>query len=197
MPSSKDRRRLEVSTHLHERLTEIAETEDRTIASVLQELLYEGLRTYQTTWIPSKHLRKFNERAGRILEVAPEEARAFNHNYVGTEHLLLALLRDGDGLAGHALTTLGLTLEGVHTAVVSKIGRGKEQVEGELPYTPRVRRVLSLAVDEAEHASHVFVRTEHILLGLVRDGGGIAADILDSYGVLSKVRERTLALVGS
>ena len=196
MPSSKDRRRLEVPTYLHERLTEIAETEERTITSVLQDMLSESLRTYQPTWVPSKHLRKFNERARRILEVAPEEARAFTHNYVGTEHLLLALLRDDGGIANQALTALGLTLEGARAAVEGKIGRGKELIEGELPYTPRVRRVLSLAVDEAEHAGHMFVRTEHLLLGLVRDGGGIAADILDSNGALSKVRERTLALVG-
>lgn len=84
----------------------------------------------------------------------------------------------------------------MRSAVDSKIGRGKQPVEGELPYTPRVRKVLALAVDEAEHAGHVFVRTEDSLLGLVRDGGGIAADILDGYGALSKIRERTLALVG-
>lgn len=196
MPSSKDRRRLEVPTYLYERLTEIAQTEERTISSVLQEMLSASLRTYQPTWVPSKHLRKFNERARHILEEAPEEARAFNHNYIGTEHLLLALLRDGEGVAGQALTALGLTLEGVRAAVEGTIGRGNEPIEGDLPYTPRVRRVLSLAVEEAEHAGHVFVRTEHILLGLVRDGGGIAADILDGYGALSKVRERTLALVG-
>src|SRR2546430_5425136 len=148
MPSSKDRRRLEVPTYLHERLAQIAETEDRTIASVLQELLYEGLRTYQPTWIPSKHLGKFNERARRVLDVAPEEARAFNHNYVGTEHLLLALLRDGEGVAAQALVALGPTLEAVRSAVERTIGRGKEPVEGELPYTPRVRKVLALAVDE-------------------------------------------------
>ena len=196
MPSSKDRRRLEVPTYLHERLAQIAQAEDRTIASVHQELLYEGLRTYQPTWIPSKHLATFNERARHILDVAPEEARAFNHNYIGTEHLLLALLRDGEGVAAQALGALGLTLEGVRAAVERTIGRGKEPVEGDLPYTPRVRKVLALAVDEAERAGHVFVRTEDILLGLERDGGGIAVDILDGYGVLSKVRERTLALVG-
>ena len=196
MPSSKDRRRLEVPTYLHERLAQIAQTEDRTIASVLQELLYDGLRTYQPTWIPSKHLSTFNERARRILDVAPEEARALNHNYIGTEHLLLALLRDGEGVAAQALDALGLTLEGVRAAVERTIGRGKEPVEGDLPYTPRVRKVLALAVDEAERAGHVFVRTEDILLGLVRDGGGVAVDVLDSYGALSKVRERTLALVG-
>ena len=196
MPSSKDRRRLEVPTYLHERLAQIAETEDRTITSVLQELFHEGLRTYQPTWVPSKRLGKLNERARRVLDSAPEEARAFNHNYIGTEHLLLALLRDGEGVAAQALTALGLTLDGVRAAVERIIGRGKEPVEGELPYTPRMRKVLGLAVDEAERAGHVFVRTEDILLALVRDGGGIAVDILDRYGVLSNVRERTRALVG-
>src|SRR5579875_1492526 len=186
MPSSKDRRRLEVPTYLHERLAQIATTEDRTVTSVLQEILYEGLRTYQSTWVPSKHLEKFNERARHVLELALEEARSFNHNYIGTEHLLLGLLRDGDGVAARVLDELGVGLDGVRAAVERKIGRGEEPITGDLPYTPRVRKVLALAVDEAERMGHLFVRTEHILLGLVRDGGGIAADTLDGMGALSK-----------
>ncbi len=196
MPSSKDRRRVEIPTYLYERVTQIAQTEDRTVAGVLQELLYEGLRTYQPAWVPSKHLARFNERARHVLDLAPTEARAFNHTYVGTEHILLGLLREGEGVAARALNDLGVALDGVRAAVERTIGRGEGSIAGDIAYTPRVRRVLALAVDEADRLGHLSVRTEHILLGLVRDGGGVAADILDTFGALGNVRERTLSLIG-
>jgi len=194
VPSSKDRRRLEVPSYLHERLLEIAETEDRTVASVLGELLFMGLSTYEPAFVPSKHLARFNERARRVLDAAREEAHAFNHNYLGTEHLLLGLLREDEGVAARVLTTLGVTLETVRRAVEGRIGRGDAPATQELDYVPRARRVLGLALDEARGMG--FVRTEHILLAIVREGGGIAADILDSFGVLGVVREATLTRLG-
>lgn len=195
MPSSKDRRRIEVPVHTYERIAQIARTEDRTVASVTGELLYKALDSYQPLWIPSKHLERYNERARQVLALAQEEAQALYHHYIGTEHLLLGLLREPDGLAARALNRLGVELEGTRAAVERLIERGKEPVQGELDYVPRVRKVLSLALDEAERQDSILVRTEHILLGIVRDGGGAAANILDSFGVLGKVREQITELV--
>ncbi|HZO72289.1 MAG TPA: Clp protease N-terminal domain-containing protein [Ktedonobacteraceae bacterium] len=196
MPSSKDRRRLEVPSYLYEQVVQIAKTEDRTVTSVVGELLHKGLFAYQPLWIPSKHLERFNERAKHVLTLAQEEARSFFHNYIGTEHLLLGLIREQDSLAARALSRLGVTLEYVRAAVEKKIGRGEDPSEGEIDYVPRVRKVLSLAMDEAERQGSGYVRAEHILLGIVRDGGGVGADILDSLGVLGKVREQVFEMLG-
>ncbi len=196
MPSSKDRRRLEVPTYLYEQLAQIAKTEDRTLTSVAGEMLYKGLFGYQPLWIPSKHLDRFNERARHVLSLAQEEAHSFFHHYIGTEHLLLGLIREQDSVAAQALSRLGVTLEYVRAAVEKKIGRGEEPAQGEIDYVPRVRKVLSLAMDEAERQDSGYVRAEHILLAIVRDGGGVGADILDSFGVLGKVREQVFELLG-
>jgi ATP-dependent Clp protease ATP-binding subunit ClpA len=196
MPSSKDRRRIEVPVYIYDQLAQIAKTEDRTIASVAWELLSKGLFTYQPLWIPGKHLERFNDRAKQALVFAQEEARSFFHNYIGTEHLLLGLLRERESLAAQALVKLGVTIEQVRAAVEQKIGRGDEPVQGTIDYVPRVRKVLSLAMAEAERQGSGYVRTEHILLGIVRDGGGVGADILDSLGVLGKVRAQVFELLG-
>jgi ATP-dependent Clp protease ATP-binding subunit ClpA len=196
MPSSKDRQRIEIPVHLYEQLTQIAETEDRTITSVLNQLLFQALQSYQPTWISSKHLSRFNGHAQHVLSLAREEALSFHHNFIGTEHLLLGLLREQEGLAALALAKLGVALDSVRTAVTEKIGRGDQPVEEEIDYVPRVRKVLSLALDEAERQGSAYVRTEHILLGMVRDGGGVAADILDTFGVLGKVRAQVFELLG-
>lgn len=196
MPSSKDRRRIEVPSFLYEELAQIAKTEDRTVASVVSELLHKGVFAYQPLWIPSKHLERFNERARKVLIFAQEEAHSFFHHYIGTEHLLLGLLRESDGLAAQALNKLGIAIDPVRAAVESKIGRGEEPAQDEIDYVPRARKVLSLALAEAERLGSGYVRTEHILLGIVRDGGGIGADILDTFGVLGKVREQIFELLG-
>ena len=196
MPSSKDRQRIEVPSHLYEQLAQIAETEDRTITSVLNQLLFQALQSYQPTWIPSKHLSRFNGHAQHVLALAREEARSFQHNYMGSKHLLLCLLREQEGLAALALEKLGVALEPVRAAVEEIIGRGDHPVQEEIDYVPRARKVLSLALDEAERQGSGYVRTEHILLGLVRDGGGVGADILDRLGVLGKVRAQVFALLG-
>jgi ATP-dependent Clp protease ATP-binding subunit ClpC len=210
MPSSKDRQRIEVPVYLYEQLAQIAQTEDRTITSVLNQLLFQALQAYQPTWIPSKHLSRFNEHARHVLSLAREEALSFHHQYIGTEHLLLGLLREHDGLAAQALAALGVTLDPVRATVEEKIGklklttagamheseRGDQPVEEEIDYVPRARKVLSLALDEAERQGSAYVRTEHILLGMVREGGGVGADILDTFGVLGKVRVQVFELLG-
>ena len=196
MPSSKDRQRIEVPVHFYEQLAQIAETEDRTITSVLNQLLFQALQSYQPTWIPGKHLSRFNSHARHVLTLAREEALSFNHQYIGTEHLLAGLLREQEGLAALALEKLGVALEPVRAAIEEKIGRGDHPVEEEIDYVPRARKVLSLALDEAERQGSAYVRTEHILLGMVRDGGGVGADILDTFGVLGKVRAQVFELLG-
>ena len=196
MPSSKDRQRIEIPVHLYEQLAQIAETEDRTITSVLYQLLFQALQSYQPTWVPGKHLSRFNKHAQHVLVLAREEALSLNHQYIGTEHLLLGLLREQEGLATLALTKLGVALEPVRAAIAEKMGRGAQPVEEEIDYVPRVRKVLSLALDEAERQGSAYVRTEHILLGLVREGGGIGADILDTFGVLGKIRAQVFELLG-
>ncbi len=196
MPSSKDRQRVEIPVHFYEQLAQIAETEDRTITSVLNQLLFQALQGYQPTWIASKHLSRFNGHAQHVLSLAREEALSFNHQYIGTEHLLAGLLREQEGLAALALEKLGVALDTVRAAIEEKIGRGDQSVEEEIDYVPRVRKVLSLALDEAERQGSTYVRTEHILLGIVRDGGGVGADILDTFGVLGKVRGQVFELLG-
>jgi len=196
MPSSKDRQRVEIPVYLYEQLAQIAQTEDRTITSVLHQLLFQGLQSYQPTWIPSKHLKRFNEHARQALTLAREEALSFNHQFIGTEHLLLGLLREQEGVAALALEKLGVTLDPVRAAVEEKIGRGDQPVEEEIDYVPRARKALSLALDEAERQGSGYVRTEHILLGIVREGGGVATDILDTLGVLGKIRAQVFALLG-
>ncbi|HLZ61879.1 MAG TPA: Clp protease N-terminal domain-containing protein [Ktedonosporobacter sp.] len=196
MPSSKDRQRIEIPVHFYEQLARIAETEDRTITSVLNQLLFQALQSYQPTWISSKHLGRFNGHAQQVLSLAREEALSFNHQFIGTEHLLSGLLREREGLAALALEKLGVALDPVRAAIEEKIGRGDQPVEEEIDYVPRVRKVLSLAMDEAERQGSAYVRTEHILLGMVRDGGGVGADILDTLGVLGKVRAQVFELLG-
>jgi len=196
MPSSKDRQRVEIPVYLYEQLAQIAETEDRTITSVLNQLLFQALQSYQPTWIPSKHLSRFNGHAQHVLSLAREEALSFNHQYIGTEHLLVGLVREQEGLAALALEKLGVALDPVRAAVEEKIGRRDQPVQEEIDYVPRARKVLSLALDEAERKGGSSVRTEHILLGIVRDGSGVAADILDTFGVLGKVRAQVFELLG-
>jgi ATP-dependent Clp protease ATP-binding subunit ClpA len=196
VPSSKDRQRVEIPVYFYEQLAQIAETEDRTITSVLNQLLFQALQSYQPTWISSKHLSRFNGHAQHVLSLAREEALSFHHQFIGTEHLLVGLLCQQEGLAALALEQLGVARDPVRAAIEKKIGRGDQPVEEDIDYVPRVRKVLSLALDEAERQGSAFVRTEHILLGIVRDGGGVGADILDMFGVLGKVRAQVFALLG-
>ena len=136
---------------------------------------------------------KFTERARKVLTLAQEEAQRFNHNYIGTEHLLLGLVREGEGVAARVLANMGVELTKVRTAVEFIIGRGDRPVIGEIGLTPRAKKVIELAVDEARRLNHHYIGTEHLLLGLVREGEGIAAGVLESLGVnLEKVRHQVI-----
>ncbi len=139
---------------------------------------------------------RFTERARKVLSLAQEEAQRFQHNYIGTEHLLLGLIREGEGVAARVLQSLGVELNEVRSAVEFIIGRGDRIVLGEIGLTPRAKKVIELAVDEARRLNHHYIGTEHILLGLVREGEGIAAGVLSSFGInLEQVRKSTLAML--
>src|SRR6478672_2666251 len=139
---------------------------------------------------------KFTERARKVLTLAQEEAQRFNHNYIGTEHLLLGLVREGDGVAARVLNNMGVQLPKVRSAVEFIIGRGEGAVIGDIGLTPRAKKVLELAVDEGRRLNHHYIGTEHLLLGLVREGEGIAAGVLESLGVnLEKVRAQVMQVV--
>ncbi len=131
----------------------------------------------------SNRFDKFTERARKGLALAQEEARRFNHNYIGTEHILLGLVREEEGMAAKILSNLGIGLNKVRSAVEFIIGRGEGSAQNEVGLTPRAKRVIELAVDEARFLGHQYIGTEHILLGLLREGEGVAAGVLESLGV--------------
>jgi len=131
----------------------------------------------------ASRFEKFTERARRVLTLAQEEAQHFSHSYIGTEHILLGLVREEEGVAAKVLTNLGAVLSKVRSAVEFIIGRGEKPGSGEVGLSPRAKRVIELAIDEARHLGHNYIGTEHLLLGLLREGEGIAASVLDSFGI--------------
>ena len=140
----------------------------------------------------TNRFEKFSERARRVLSLAQEEAQRFNHNYIGTEHILLGLVRETEGVAARVLSNLGVELGKVRSAVEFIIGKGERNTPGEIGLTPRAKKVIELAVDEARRLNHHYIGTEHILIGLMREGEGVAAGVLESLGVsLDKVRAET------
>ncbi len=140
----------------------------------------------------ASRFEKFSERARRVLSLAQEEAQRFNHNYIGTEHILLGLVRETEGMAARVLTSLSVELTKVRSAVEFIIGRGERPSPGEIGLTPRAKKVIELAVDEARRLNHHYIGTEHLLIGLMREGEGVAAGVLESLGVtLDKVRSET------
>ena len=140
---------------------------------------------------------KFTERARRVLTLAQEEAQRFNHNYIRTEHFLLGLVREGDGVAARVLNNLGVELADVRAKVEFIIGRGEALRMGEIGLTPRAKKVVEYAVDEARRLNHHYIGTEHLLLGLLREGSGIASGVLESLGVsLERVRAEVLQVLG-
>jgi ATP-dependent Clp protease ATP-binding subunit ClpC len=145
----------------------------------------------------ASRFEKFSERARRVLTLAQEEAQHFNHTYIGTEHILLGLLREDEGVGAKVLTNLGVSLNKARSAVEFIIGRGDKPTAGEIGLTPRAKRVIELAIDEARHLGHNYIGTEHLMLGLLREGGGVAADVLDSFGItLERTRTETLRVLG-
>jgi ATP-dependent Clp protease ATP-binding subunit ClpC len=147
--------------------------------------------------MPSR-FEKFSERARRVLSLAQEEAQRFNHNYIGTEHMLLGLVRETEGVAALVLSNLNVELVKVRSAVEFIIGRGERPTPGEIGLTPRAKKVIELAVDEARRLNQTYIGTEHLLVGLMREGEGVAAGVLESLGVsLEKVREETNNILAS
>ena len=139
---------------------------------------------------------RFTKRARHVLTLAQEEARRFQHTYIGTEHLLLGLIREEEGVASQVLRNLGIEVDQVRQAIEAIIGRGERIVVGEVGLTPRAKKVIEFAVDEARRLTHRFIGTEHLLLGLLREGDGIAAGVLESFGLqLEQVRTETLRVL--
>jgi ATP-dependent Clp protease ATP-binding subunit ClpC len=139
---------------------------------------------------------RFSDEARRTVVLAQEEAKRLNHNYIGTEHILLGLLRDGENVAAKALQALGITLEAGRQQVEEIIGRGKKDPSGQIPFTPRAKRVLELSLREAISFHHEYIGPEHILLGLLREGEGVAAQVLVRLGAdLNRVRLQVVRLL--
>jgi ATP-dependent Clp protease ATP-binding subunit ClpA len=139
---------------------------------------------------------RFTGHARKVLSLAQEEAQRFQHNYIGTEHLLLGLVRENEGMAAKVLASLGIELAKVRAAVEFIIGRGDRIVLGEIGLTPRAKKVVELAVDEARSFNHHYIGTEHLLLGLIREGEGIGAGVLINLGLtLDQVRTTTLHIL--
>jgi ATP-dependent Clp protease ATP-binding subunit ClpC len=139
---------------------------------------------------------RFTDRARRVVVLAQEEARMLNHNYIGTEHILLGLIHEGEGVAAKALESLGISLEAVRQQVEDIIGQGQSAPTGHIPFTPRAKKVLELSLREALQLGHNYIGTEHILLGLIREGEGVAAQVLQKLGAdLNRVRQQVIQLL--
>src|SRR6202162_234100 len=139
---------------------------------------------------------RFTDRARRVVVLAQEEARMLNHNYIGTEHILLGLIHEGEGVAAKALESLGISLEAVRQQVEEIIGQGQQAPSGHIPFTARAKQVLELAHRESVQLGHNYIGTEHILLGLIREGDGVAAQVLFKLGAdLNRVRQQVVQLL--
>jgi ATP-dependent Clp protease ATP-binding subunit ClpC len=138
---------------------------------------------------------RFTNRARHVVVLAQEEARQLQHNYIGTEHILLGLLGEPDGVAGRALQGLGMTLPGARQEVTAVVGRGSTEPSGHIPFTPRAKKVLELSLREALQLQHNYIGTEHILLGLIRESDGVAARVLRQHADLLAIRTAVLDLV--
>ena len=163
------------------------------LASVAPQVL--GLPKERPKGAPPM-FERFTDRARRVVVLAQEEARMLNHNYIGTEHILLGLIHEGEGVAAKALESLGISLEGVRAQVEEIIGQGQQAPSGHIPFTPRAKKVLELSLREALQLGHYYIGTEHILLGLIREGEGVAAQVLVKLGAdLNRVRQQVIQLL--
>jgi ATP-dependent Clp protease ATP-binding subunit ClpA len=139
---------------------------------------------------------RFTDRARRVVVLAQEQARLRNHDYIGTEHLLLGLIAEGQGVAATTLESLGISLEAVRAQVEEAIGQGQRTPTGQVPFTPRAKKVLELSLREALQLGHNYIGTEHLLLGLLREGEGVAAQVLVALGAeLSRVRQQVVQVL--
>jgi ATP-dependent Clp protease ATP-binding subunit ClpC len=201
MRSSADRRRIEIPAYLFERVKQIADAEQRTMASVVHEILMPGVWNYRPQWTPADRDR-LGARARRVLELAEnDEPSRFNHDYVGTEHLLLAILAEGSGVGAKVLGGLGVGHDAVSRQLEAVVGRGAEPPRNPRDLVPRLRKVLGMslnAASEPELFTGGRVGTGHLLLAIVREGEGIAAAILKRLGVeLDRVAEAVTAALSS
>ena len=155
-----------------------------------------GIRLFTSRRKARQMFERFTDRARRVVVLAQEEARMLNHNYIGTEHILLGLIHEGEGVAAKGLESLGISLEAVRSQVEEIIGQGQQAPSGHIPFTPRAKKVLELSLREALQLGHNYIGTEHILLGLIREGEGVAAQVLVKLGAdLSRVRQQVIQLL--
>lgn len=204
MPSSQNRRRLEVPRRLYDGLKQLAASEGRPVTSVVTDLLSLAMpHHYCPAWDPDGRLAaKLDPHVRRALTLAHEEAHGYGHNYIGTEHVLLGIIREGEGVGARSLGSLGVDLRAAREVVEAIVGRvgyptgGEVPPPGWMPYTPRVRKVIGLAVEESRRLGQDHIGTEHLLLGIIHEGEGVANVILEKAGALDKVaRVRTLTLL--
>ena len=203
MPSSRNRRRLEVPHRLYDGLKQLAASEGRPVTSVVTDLLSLALPHQCPAWEPDEHLAaKLDPHARQALSLAHEEAHSYGHNYIGTEHVLLGIIREDEGVGARALGSLGVDLRAARDIVEAIVGRveyptgGEVSPPGWIPYTPRVRKVIGLAHEESRRLGNDHIGTEHLLLGIIHEGEGVANVILEKAGALEKVaRVRTLTLL--
>ncbi len=203
MPSSQNRRRLEVPRRLYDGLKQVAASEGRPVTGVVTDLLSLALPHHRLAWEPDEHVAaKLDPHARRALTLAHEEAHGYGHNYIGTEHVLLGIIREGEGIGARALGSLGVDLRAARDIVEAIVGRvgypagGEIPPPGWIPYTPRVCKVIRLAIDESRRLGDDHIGTEHLLLGIIQEGEGVANVILEKAGALEKVaRVRTLTLL--
>jgi ATP-dependent Clp protease ATP-binding subunit ClpC len=203
MPSSQNRRRLEVPRRLYDGLRQVAASEGRPVTSVVTDLLSLAMPHHCPAWEPDEHVAaKLDPHARRALTLAHEEAHGYGHNYIGTEHVLLGIVREGEGVGARSLGSLGVDLRAAREAVEAIVGRvgypagGEVPPPGWMPYTPRVRKVIGLAIEESRRLGDDYIGTGHLLLGIIHEGEGVANVILEKVGALDKVaRVRTLTLL--
>src|SRR5947209_5127945 len=139
---------------------------------------------------------RFTDRSRRVVVLAQDEARRLDHNYIGTEHILLGLISEGEGVAAKALESLGISLDAVRQQVEEIIGQGQQAPSGHIPFTPRAKKVLELSLRESLQLGQNYIGTEHILLGLIREGDGVAAQVLVKLGAdLNRVRQQAIQLM--
>ncbi len=166
-----------------------------------KELVHRRALIPRATWFYDpvgrpNMFERFTDRARRIVVLAQEEARMLNHNYIGTEHILLGMIHEGEGVAAKALESLGISLEGVRAQVEEIIGRGQQVPTGHIPFTDRGKKVMELSLREALQLGHNYIGTEHLLLGLIREGEGVAAQVLVKLGAeLTRVRQQVIQLL--